>query len=85
MDIIFIERAEFIKKIERIASIEELYALQDELIASPEKGTLEKGTGGAQKIRMKGEYRGKSGNARIIYYYVDLRMRDLISGCLPLK
>ncbi len=73
MDIIFIETPEFMKKIDKIASQEEFYELQNELISKPEKGKIEKGTGGARKIRMKVGGRGKSGGVRVIYYYVDLK------------
>lgn len=73
MEIIFIEIPDFFKKIEKIASLEEFYQLQDELLIDPEKGKIEKGTGGARKIRLKVSSRGKSGGARVIYYYVDFR------------
>ena len=73
MNIIFIETPDFIKKIDSIASENEFREIQDELIANPLKGNIVKGTGGARKIRMKLKRRGKSGGARTIYYYVDLR------------
>ena len=73
MNIIFIETPEFIKKIDSITSENEFREIQDELIANPLKGSIVKGTGGARKIRMKLKGRGKSGGARTIYYYVDLR------------
>ena len=37
------------------------------------RGKIVKGTGGARKIRMKLKGTGKSGGARAIYYYVDLK------------
>lgn len=73
MDIIFIETPEFIKKIDKIATIEEFYQLQSELIKDPSKGKIEKDTGGARKIRLKVGSHGKSGGARVIYYFVDIR------------
>jgi len=73
MEILFIETPEFIKKIDKIASLEEFYELQDELITDPHKGKIEQGTGGARKIRLKSGGHGKSGGARILYYYVDVR------------
>ncbi len=73
MNIVFIETPEFIKKIDKIASEEEFFELQDELISKPLKGKILRGTGGARKIRMKIKGRGKSGGARTIYYYLDLR------------
>ncbi len=73
MSIVFIETPEFVKKIDDIASEDEFYQLQDELISNPLKGKIVKGTGGARKVRMKIKGRGKSGGARTIYYYLDLR------------
>jgi len=73
MNIIFIETPEFIDKIDVLASPSEFEEIQNELIANPGKGKIVKGTGGARKIRMKLKGTGKSGGARIIYYYVDLK------------
>ncbi len=73
MNIVFIETPEFIKRIDKIASEEEFFQLQDELISNPLKGKIVKRTGGARKVRMKVKGRGKSGGARTIYYYLDLR------------
>ena len=47
--------------------------LQDDLLANPYCGDIVKGTGGARKIRMRVGNTGKSGGARVIYYFVDLR------------
>jgi hypothetical protein len=73
MDIIFIETPEFVRKFDRLATQDEMMALQDELIADPHRGRLVQGTGGARKIRMRVRGSGKSGGARVIYYFVDLR------------
>jgi hypothetical protein len=72
-NIIFIETPQFMRKIDRIASPDDLDDLQKELIKQPFKGDLVRGTGGARKIRMKLPGRGKRDSARVIYYYVDLR------------
>ncbi len=73
MKVIFIEIPEFVEKFDKIAAFSEMIELQNELIQNPFKGTLVKGTGGARKVRMKLAGKGKSGGARIIYYYVDLQ------------
>ena len=73
MQIIFIETPEFVRKFDKSATTEEMSCLQRDLIKNPMKGSIVKGTGGARKIRMKVMGRGKSGGARIIYYYVDLQ------------
>ena len=70
---IFIETPDFAAKFDKIASQDDMIRLQEELIENPEKGKLVKGTGGARKIRMRLQNRGKSGGARAIYYYVDFR------------
>jgi hypothetical protein len=73
MIIIFIETPEFVEKFEQVATYLEMIELQDDLIKNPYKGNIVKGTGGARKVRMKLPGRGKSGAARVIYYYVDLQ------------
>ena len=73
MDIIFIETPSFIRKFDKIGSIDGMFELQNELTENPEKGSVVKGSGGARKIRMPLKGRGKSGGARILYYFVDLR------------
>jgi hypothetical protein len=73
MDIVFIETPEFVEKIDKIANSDDFFRLQKELLVSPQKGKIERGTGGARKIRMGLKGRGKSGGARVIYYYLDLR------------
>lgn len=52
--------------------MEDMIALEQEILADPEKGDLVRGTGGLRKIRV-GQARvrrGKSGGARV--YYLDL-------------
>lgn len=73
MELIFVEIPEFIDKFDKIASDSDMIELQDELIKNPYKGNVVKGTGGARKLRMKLRGKGKSGGARVIYYYVDLQ------------
>ncbi|EPL6452908.1 type II toxin-antitoxin system RelE/ParE family toxin [Providencia rettgeri] len=64
----FIETTFFTKQIQTIATTEELRALQNQLIAWPDKGDLIQGTGGLRKIRMAVGNQGKSGSARVIYF-----------------
>jgi mRNA-degrading endonuclease RelE of RelBE toxin-antitoxin system len=73
MSIVFIETPEFVKKIDLIVDQEEIIGLQDELINNPLKGKIVQGTGGARKIRMRIHGSGKSGGARVIYYFYDMR------------
>jgi hypothetical protein len=73
MDLIFIETPEFIRKFDRLATQDEMLILQEELFTDPRKGKIVQGSGGARKIRLKMPGAGKSGGARVIYYFVDLR------------
>ncbi|MCL4510053.1 MAG: type II toxin-antitoxin system RelE/ParE family toxin [Bacteroidetes bacterium] len=72
MDLIeFCELPSFTNTFSDIATDEELLELQLELCENPQKGDLVKGTGGARKVRMRRPGRGKSGGARVIYYWQD--------------
>ncbi|MCP9270402.1 type II toxin-antitoxin system RelE/ParE family toxin [Xenorhabdus sp. XENO-1] len=71
----FIETSMFTRQIKEIATDDELQELQRELIESPEKGDLIRGTGGLRKIRMAIGSQGKSGSARVIYF---LATKDII-------
>ena len=73
MNIIFIETPEFVKKVDLLANQEEFIQLQDELIDNPLKGKIIQGTGGARKVRMRIKGSGKSGGARVIYYFYDMK------------
>lgn len=73
MELVFIEKPEFTAKFDCLATQDEMFVLQDELIRNPVKGKLVQETGGARKIRMRIGKRGKSGGARVVYYYVDFR------------
>ena len=72
MDLIeFCELPSFTKTCSNIATDEDLLELQLKLCEDPEKGDLVIGTGGARKVRMRRPGRGKSGGARVIYYWQD--------------
>lgn len=55
---------------------DELSALQTLLIEDPEAGAVIQGTGGARKIRIPLEGRGRSGGGRVIY--VDVVVHEKI-------
>lgn len=44
--------------------------LEEALRKDPRKGTIERGTGGLRKIRVRRAGTGKSGGFRVIYYFV---------------
>lgn len=55
---------------------DELLELQTVLVQDPEVGDMIPGTGGARKVRIPLEGRGKSGGGRVIY--VDILVRERI-------
>lgn len=64
-------------------SDDELRVLQSLLIDDPESGDVIQGTGGARKIRIPMEGRGKSGGGRVIYVDVVVRERIYLLLAYP--
>jgi hypothetical protein len=74
-----IETHIFTEDIDKLLEPNEYRNLQLELIETPTKGKLIKGTGGARKLRFGIHGKGKSSSIRIIYYYqVDIRIYLLL-------
>lgn len=66
---IIIETPLFTSQIKALAHDDDYAALQIELIRHPTAGDLIPGGGGIRKIRMRLPGRGKSGGARVIYFW----------------
>ncbi len=64
-----VETPEFLAATRRIMDEEERGLLVDYLARHPLAGDIIQGTGGVRKLRWALEGRGKSGGARVIYYY----------------
>jgi hypothetical protein len=58
-----------VKQTPRLLSEDEYRRVQSTLVANPEIGPVLRGGGGIRKIRVAIGSRGKSGGARIIYYW----------------
>jgi hypothetical protein len=71
-----IETSTFTKRITALLSDDEFREFQYRLAANPQLGALIKGGGGIRKIRVAVGSRGKSGGARVIYFWA--ARRDLI-------
>lgn len=65
----FIEAALFTKYIYKYLSEDEYLGLQQFLFKHPEAGQIVRGSGGVRKIRWAMRGTGKSGGARVIYYF----------------
>ncbi|WP_049630829.1 type II toxin-antitoxin system RelE/ParE family toxin [Cellvibrio sp. pealriver] len=64
-----VELPEFIQKSQGLLTDEEKRLLINHLATHPQAGDLIQGTGGIRKLRWAIQSKGKSGGARIIYYY----------------
>jgi len=67
---IFVETPLFTQQIKRLVDDVTYGQFQEHLAENPEAGDVIKGTGGLRKVRMALSGRGKSGGARVIYYYM---------------
>ncbi len=63
------ETPEYLRCAERLLSAAARAEIVDFLAARPKSGELMQGTGGVRKLRWARGGRGKSGGARVIYYY----------------
>jgi hypothetical protein len=70
----FVEAPGFTKRIDKLASLDVLFALQNDLVEDPEHGDLMAGCAGARKARVgdKASSRGKSGGFRYVYVYIEI-------------
>lgn len=64
-----IETSTFTRQIGSLLSDDEYRDFQSRIAANPELGALIRGGGGIRKIRVAVGARGKSGGARVIYYW----------------
>ncbi len=68
------ETAHFVASARKVLSDTEREELTDFLAWNPEIGDVIAGTGGVRKVRWALKGRGKSGGARVIYYFHDERI-----------
>jgi mRNA-degrading endonuclease RelE of RelBE toxin-antitoxin system len=59
----------FDKRIGKLLNDEEYFQLRQVLAVNPRVGVVLKGTGSLRKMRWAVGHKGKSGGARIIYYW----------------
>lgn len=78
-----IETSFFTRQILDLLDDEEYRQFQIELSANPATGALIRGGGGIRKIRVAVGSRGKSGGARVIYYWAVRRDVILLLFAFP--
>ena len=74
----FLRPRSFIKEASKIFTVEELTGFMNYIAANPEAGAKMPGTSGLRKMRWRAKGFGKSGGARVIYYFRDLNMPLLL-------
>lgn len=70
---VFSEMPAFLKAIQDVFGDEDIRALQNHLLSNPEAGAVIQGSSGIRKLRWAAMGKGKSGGARIIYFYAKKR------------
>ena len=78
-----IETSTFTKQITTLLRDEEYGEFQSRLAANPELGAVIKGGSGIRKVRVALGSRGKSGGARVIYYWAVRRDVILLLYAYP--
>jgi hypothetical protein len=68
------ETGEFIRKAKKLLSEDERQELVSYLSSHPEAGAIMEGTGGIRKLRWARQGMGKSGGARVIFFYYNQGM-----------
>lgn len=74
----FEETKQFTKKVVKLLSDEDYAELQMDLCDDPQLGEIIRGSGGIRKVRWAIQGRGKSGGARVIYYWAVKRGKILM-------
>lgn len=74
----FLRARSFAKAAEKIFTQEEISGFMNYIAANPEAGVKMPGTSGLRKMRWRAKGFGKSGGARVIYYFRDLNMPLLL-------
>ena len=75
---VIVETPIFTKRILSILTDEEYRLLQLHLLNKPDTGKIIRGSGGLRKLRWTAKNLGKSGGARIIYYWFVARDKILL-------
>ena len=66
---VFVELTLFVAFCEEYWTDEDLRAMQNFLLVTPDAGDLIRGGAGLRKVRWSAQGRGKRGGARVIYYW----------------
>lgn len=70
MNLHFIESPLFTRRSVDRLTLDEFFALQNELLNRPDAGAVIQGTNGLRKLRFGAKGSGKRGGVRVIYYWL---------------
>jgi mRNA-degrading endonuclease RelE of RelBE toxin-antitoxin system len=76
--VLIVETANFTRRLQQILGEEQYRLLQTALVASPEAGSILRGSGGIRKLRWAGSGRGKRGGVRVLYHWSPVHERLLM-------
>lgn len=79
----FIFTKAFVASAKGMLTEEDVRNIEAVLVENPEVGTLERGTGGVRKMRYALPGGGKSGGARVVYFYVEAKGRIFLLLVFP--
>jgi hypothetical protein len=71
----FINTPYFSRGADQLLDDDDIRELQQILNENPRAGDLVQGTGGVRKLRVAASGRGKRGGGRVLYLYVEVRLR----------
>jgi hypothetical protein len=71
----FINTPYFTRAADELLDDDDIRGLQQILNDDPRAGDLVQGTGGVRKLRVAASGRGKRGGGRVLYLYIEIRLR----------
>src|SRR6476660_2647118 len=80
---VIVETTIFTRQVQELLSSDEYRELQIRLVDNPELGVKEPGTGGLRKLRVPAKGHGKSGGARLIYFWASAHHQLLMLYIFP--
>lgn len=79
----FVELPVFTRRLRELLDDDDYALLQEALVKHPDKGKLIPGCGGIRKVRWSLGEHGKSGGARVIYYWAKSEQEILLLFIYP--
>jgi len=75
MTLVFVYLPLFERTAVGVLTDEDMQRVEQQLLANPRSGVVVRHTGGVRKLRAAQPGRGKSGSARVVYCYIEMRAK----------